>query len=87
MRSPRCFVLAEAEHFDVIYLAQRDIDRQFVRERGIFHGVRNRVERMNVSDQRLLLMRHVSDIGISGKEAGGGRVWVGRVIRNDEVPL
>src|SRR6202451_2809674 len=50
------FVIAEAEHLDVIHLAKRSIDGQLVRQPNIFCGIRKRVVRMNVYDQRMLFV-------------------------------
>ncbi len=70
------FVLGESQHFDVIHFAQRQVHRQFMGQRCIFRRIGHSIIGMNISHQRVLLMRHVGHICVGGKQAGCGCVGV-----------
>ena len=59
-------MVAEAEDFHVVDLAQRHIDRQLVGERLVRLADRFRVliEGMHVADQGAARMRDIGDVGV-----------------------
>ena len=81
-------MIAEADDLEVVHLAERDVDRQRVRQRIRAAGIGGgRIEGVHVSRDAALRVREVEDRRVVGKEARRGRVRVARVVRQDEVLL
>ncbi len=78
-------MLRETHDFDVIHFPQRKIHGQFMVQRHVFLGVWNRIVRVNVSDQSVLFVRHVSHHCIGWKQAGRRCVRVGGVAGQKEM--
>ena len=71
-------VVGETDDLDIIDLAVGDVGGELVGERLLLGGIDDRVERMDVADQRALGVGEVGDGAIVGKGAGERAVLIGR---------
>jgi len=64
----RGFVITEAEHLQIVHLAQRDIDRKLIGERRfLVRGIRQKIERMRIATSPCCSMREIGNHGIRRK--------------------
>ena len=86
-------MIAEAQHFEVIDLAQCRVDRQFesliqrlsVGKCGVACRIHLDIEGMSIADESLLLVRQIGDVRIGGEKARCRGVAVGCVVRQQKV--
>ena len=79
------FVVAEPHDLDVIHLPQCNINGKLVSKRFILGRIRNRLVRMNVANDCLLLMSNISHDGVCGEQARRRSVGISGITGNQEV--
>ena len=78
-------VVREADDFDVVDLAERDIRGECIRDL-LALGRGHRVERMHVTDEPALLVRHVGDDAVVGIRRAQRTVLIRAEIRREIAP-